>query len=101
MKRSDIKKCCKCNKGVMHTGLPLFWTIDIQRWGVNANAVQRQHGMEQFFGGNVALADVFGDGAPIASPINDPLKHFICEECVLSSVDMAQLVAVHSDLEES
>ena len=48
MKRTDFKPCANCGKGVAHTGLPLFWVVEIQRFGIDAQAVQRQHGMEQF-----------------------------------------------------
>lgn len=95
MKRTDFKPCANCGKGVAHTGLPLFWVVEIQRFGIDAQAVQRQHGMEQFFGGNrpgaVALADVFNDGAPLASPINDKVKILLCETCVLDHLPVAAL----------
>ena len=51
MHRKDFKPCAICHKGVMHTGLPLFWRVHIERIGVDMQAAQRQQGLEQFFGG--------------------------------------------------
>ena len=101
MKRTDFKPCANCGKGVAHTGLPLFWVVEIQRFGIDAQAVQRQHGMEQFFGGSspgaVALADVFNDGAPLATPINDKVTLLLCEACALGHMPIAVLSEAERD----
>lgn len=97
MDRKDFKPCAACGKGVMHTGLPLFWTVDVQRWGIDAQAVRRQHGMEQVFGGGagaaVAMADIFSSG-PIARPLDPapPLRLLVCEACVTQAQVLAVLV---------
>ena len=95
MHRKDLQPCAICNKGVMHTGLPLFWRVRIERMGVDMQAAQRQHGMEQFFGGSgpgaVALADVFNDGAPIAKPLDEAKTVLVCETCALAETHIAML----------
>ena len=50
MKQTEIKPCCQCGKGVMHTGLPLFWQLTIQRMQIDVGAVHRQHGLEMMVG---------------------------------------------------
>lgn len=83
MQRKDFKPCAGCGKGVMHTGLPLFYRVRVERMGVDRTAAQRQHGLEQFLG-SVALADVMGDGAPVASPLaNAPCELLLCEACAV------------------
>jgi hypothetical protein len=82
--RKDLKPCAICGKGLMHTGLPLFWRVHVERIGVDAQAVQRQAGLETFFGGGHAgavLADVMGDGAALAKPLDAPTVRLICESC--------------------
>lgn len=95
MHRKDFKACAICHKGMMHTGLPLFWRVRIERMGVDMTAAQRQHGMEQFFGGSapgaVALADVFSDGAPIATPLDEAKTVLVCETCAMSDTCVAYL----------
>lgn len=80
MKARDFKPCAYCGKGVMHTGLPLFYRVRIERMGIDVHEVQRAHGMEQFMGGHLALARVFHD-PDIATPLHDVVEAFVCEEC--------------------
>lgn len=95
MHRKDFKPCAICHKGVMHTGLPLFWRVHIERIGVDMQAAQRQHGLEQFFGGTlpgaVALADVFSDGAPIGKPMDEGKTVLVCETCAMADMPVAEL----------
>jgi len=84
MDRKDFKPCAGCGRGVMHTGLPLFWKVRIERWGVNARQVQQRHGMETFFGGGpggVALADVFSSGAIAEVLPGTEVDVLVCEAC--------------------
>ncbi len=91
MKAGDFKPCACCGKGVMHTGVPVFWRVRIERMGIDARAVQQTHGMEQFMGGHVALARVFQD-PDIATPIVDePTTLLICEDCALKPLMLAVL----------
>ena len=95
MNRADFKPCAGCRKGVAHTGLPLFWRVEVTRMGIDRQAAMRQHGLEQFFGGGpggVALADIMGDGAPIAKPVADTTRLLLCESCARDTVRLAVLV---------
>jgi hypothetical protein len=92
--RKDLKPCAICGKGLMHTGLPLFLRVHIERIGVDAQAVQRQAGLETFFGGGqtgAMLADIMGDGSRIAAPLDKPAVHLICESC---ATDKATFIAL-------
>ncbi len=64
MKHKDFKPCHLCKKGVMHVGHPLFLRISVDRLGIDANAVQRAHGMELLMGGNARIANVMGEVDP-------------------------------------
>lgn len=97
MHRKDFKPCVICHKGVMHTGLPLFWRVHIERIGVDMQAAQRQHELEQFFGSTspdalaLALADVFSDGAPIGKPMDEGKTVLICETCAMADMPIAEI----------
>ncbi len=85
MKRKDIKNCALCGKGIAHAGIPLFYVLKIQRFGLNAQAINQQAGLEQYFGGGsqgAVLANVMGADPDIAKPINENESEvWICEPC--------------------
>lgn len=89
MNAGDFRPCALCGKGVMHTGIPLFYRVTIQRMGIDMPEVQRSHGMEQFFGGALA-AWVFHD-PDIAKPITEQQTVLICESCSTVPHMLAQL----------
>lgn len=92
MKRADVQKCTCCGKGVMHTGLPLFWTLEVQRHGIDGGAVQRRAGMETFFGGGnsgALLAGIMGPDEDITKPISEPVRLWVCEDCAMTPRPLA------------
>lgn len=91
MKQSEIQKCVVCNKGVMHTGIPLFYKVTFSRMGIDAGAVQRQSGLEQMMGGAAALASIMGPNEDIASPIDGEDTVLICEECSCKPIVLAEI----------
>ena len=57
MKEKELRErttCAVCRRKIGHTGLPLFWTVKIERHGVDVKAVNRQQGLAMFFGGGQA-----------------------------------------------
>lgn len=90
MRAADLRPCALCGKGVMHTGVPLFWRVSLQRMGVDLAAVQQGHGMETYFGGHVALARVFHD-PEIAKPFGEGRTILVCEECAAEPVSVWRL----------
>jgi hypothetical protein len=90
IKRADIKPCAKCGKGVMHTGLPLFWRVTIERYGIDANAVRRQVGLEMMLG-SPALAAVMGPDETMAKPVMDDVILILCENCAMEDYPVAAL----------
>lgn len=93
MKQTDVKPCCRCGKGMMHTGIPVFYRVTIDIMGVDGRAVQRQHGLEQMLGGAAAVAQAMGENADIGLPIGAPLRGLLCHSCALAAdVTFAELV---------
>ena len=91
MKAGEIKPCSLCGKGVMHTGLPLFYRIKVERMGIDMREVQKLSGMEKFMDGQVALARVFYD-PDIAQPLSDAAQSLICEKCAVEPQYLAFLL---------
>jgi hypothetical protein len=93
MKEAELRKhskCDLCSKGIGHTGLPLFWRVTVERFGVDLNAARRQDGLAQFLGSS-ALAQIMGDDADLAKPVMDPKALTVCENCAMDK--LSHLVA--------
>ena len=84
MKRAELlkhAKCSLCGKGIGHTGLPLFWRLTVERFGVDIRAAQRQDGLGAFLGSH-ALAAVMGPDEDLAKPMMEaPAVLTVCESC--------------------
>jgi hypothetical protein len=82
MKEKELRehaKCSKCGKGIGHTGLPLFWTADIKRHGIDAGALRRNAGLSMFLG-NAALASIMGPDEEMTREIENR-SITLCEDC--------------------
>lgn len=83
MKAGDLKPCALCGKGMMHSGVPLFYRVTVEHMGVDLREIQRAAGMEQVMG-NVALARVFHD-PDVATRLGEPVASLVCQDCALNS----------------
>lgn len=90
MKSKDIQPCAICKQGVMHTGLPIFWTVKLQRMAIDRHAVQQVAGLEMMLG-NVAIARAMGPDPNIAKPIGAAVSLLICEACASTDTCIYQL----------
>ncbi len=85
MRQRDLKPCSGCGKGVMHQGIPIFYVFRMDTMGVDADAVQQQHGMELMMGGGVqgaTLAHVMGPDPALAKQI-DSKDIVLCHGCMM------------------
>lgn len=83
MKETELRQhatCTMCNKKVGATGLPLFWRVTIDRFGIDLQAVRRQDGLGAYIG-NAAIARVMGPDLDMAKPVMDTIVATICEHC--------------------
>lgn len=82
--RRDITPCAVCGHGIMHNNpTGIFWRVWAERLMVDRAAVGRAAGLEQMFGGNAALADVFSPERSFANQIQPAASMLICEPCVI------------------
>lgn len=94
MKEPELRRhtrCNLCDKKIGETGLPLFWRITVERFGIDLAAARRQDGLAAFLGSS-ALAQVMGDDADLAKPLMEPKALTVCEKCAMDKLD--RLVAV-------
>lgn len=91
MKAEELKPCAFCGKGMMHSGVPLFYRLTVEHMGIDVREVQRASGMEQFMGNNVALARVFHD-PEIAKRVGDQHTALVCQSCALEPHMLAGLI---------
>lgn len=82
--------CTVCKKPIGHTGLPLFWTLRLVRHGLNLPALQRQSGLEQFFNGHVALAQIMGADEDMTQEMMS-VEVTLCENCAMEPQIMMHL----------
>jgi hypothetical protein len=99
MKSIELKPCTNCGKGLLHTGVPLFWRVNIERFGVDLNAARRQVGLEQFFGGGsvgAVMATTMGPQEDIAKSLGDADVVLLCEDCAMRNTPVAVLAEMAS-----
>jgi hypothetical protein len=95
MKEKELREaanCAMCGKPFGHSGLPLFWRVTIERFGVDYQAMRRQDGLTGLLGGNVALAQIMGPDENIATPMMEPIKVTVCEPCSQKPVELIQFL---------
>lgn len=84
MKEKELRahaKCSICHKGLLSTGLPLFYRLKVERFGLDMNALQQQQGLAMFFGGYAMLAQIMGADRDMAHPVMEPVTLTVCEAC--------------------
>lgn len=86
----ELPPCALCGKQIGHTGLPLFWRVTVERFGVDLRAIQRQDGLGALLGSSL-LAAVMGPDEIVAKPLMEPVKAIVCEECALKPAPIALL----------
>jgi hypothetical protein len=92
MKENELRKhatCSRCGNKIGHTGLPLFWTLKVDRYGIDMDAVQRQSGLSMFLG-NAALAGVMGPDEDMAKKMIDTQYITLCEDCAVPIMDLIE-----------
>jgi len=94
MKRQEISKgCALCNKGVMHKNQISFYRITLDHFIVDLKAIQRVHGLEQYFG----VAYVMGTDNNLANKMST-VNFLICDDCMFG--ELIQLLVIKDKILE-
>jgi len=91
MKEKELRKhatCNKCGELIGKSGVPMFFTLHIERHGINLDAVRRQDGLAAMLGGNAMLANVMGTDEEMTMPMMEPVDITLCEKCAVEQVNI-------------
>lgn len=89
MKEHELRRnstCSLCNRKIGESGLPLFWRITVERFGIDMRAVRRQDGLTAFIG-SASIAAVMGPDEDLAQPLMQPTELTVCEPCAMDRAD--------------
>jgi len=81
--------CSICKRKIGHTGLPLFWTARILRYGLKRDALMRQQGLTMFLGGSAALAMAMGPNEDMTETLED-IDLTLCEDCAMPLMELIE-----------
>lgn len=87
MKEAQLRKnakCSLCSELIGHTGIPIFWTVKVERHGVDMKAVRRQDGLGMMLG-STPLAQVMGPDEEMTKTLLGPVDLTLCENCALGN----------------
>ena len=93
MKEAELRKhatCDLCHRRILESGLPLFWRVTIERFGVDMRAAEQQTGLAMMMG-NAVLAGVMGPDRDMAKPVMDPAVITVCETCCTKDTCVAAM----------
>jgi len=93
VKRAELlkhAKCGLCHKPVGNSGLPLFWKLTVERFGIDVRAAQRQDAMGVMMGHH-GLAAIMGPDEDMAAPMMPPVTVTVCETCATQETMVAHL----------
>ncbi len=84
MKESELREnatCALCGLRIGHAGIPIFYRVKLETFGLKIDAIKRKTGLEMMMDGNSALASVMGPDEDMAEPIGDALSFTVCQSC--------------------
>lgn len=85
MEEDELRKVAKCNvcgKPIGHTGLPFFWRVRLERYGLKLDAIRRQDGLTMMLGDHAALARVMGPNEDMTKTMLS-VEITVCETCAM------------------
>jgi hypothetical protein len=83
MRETELREhadCSFCGKPIGHTGLPMFWTVEIHQHGLKVDALQRQQGLTMMLGGHAGLAHVMGPDEDMTTEMMK-VEITLCQDC--------------------
>jgi hypothetical protein len=87
MKEAELReyaRCACCNRLVGESGVPLFWKVTIERYGMDVQAMTRQNALARIVG-NPRIANALGPDEDMAHAMMPPHVLAVCETCGVGS----------------
>lgn len=94
MKEKQLREhavCSICRELIGNSGLPLFWTVTVERHSIRMDAVRRQNGLAWILGGSIRLAMAMGIDEEMTLTMLGPLALTVCETCAVVDHSLAGL----------
>lgn len=79
----ELKSCAGCGNGVLHSGNPTFYEVEIRQCLADLPNIQRMHGLEQMMNGAVPLARIFSPNNTVAHRIGRRTRLLLCMDCAM------------------
>lgn len=101
MKEKELRlyaTCSMCRKLIGHSGLPLFWRVTLEQFGIDGHAVRRQMGLTDFMGGSARLAMAMGPDEEMTKTLTEKVTLCICYDCAVLPTLMIAAAAEWPDV---
>lgn len=89
----DHATCSKCKKKIGHTGIPMFWTMVVDRHGIKADAMRRSAGLAMFLG-SASLGMVMGENEEMTEKMMETANITLCEDCAMPVMGLLESCGV-------
>lgn len=99
MKEIELRQyadCSLCGEKIGASGIPMFWRVTVERFGINLKAIQRQTGLAMMLGGSAKLALVMGPDEEMTMPMMEKVTLSICENCCTVNHCVARLAELET-----
>lgn len=96
MNIDQITNCKICGKGLAHAGIPIFYQVKIQTFGLDRRAIETQRGLEMMLGDAAPLARVFAPDPHIAKPVGEESTVLVCQSCAVA-IDAPPFICLMRD----
>lgn len=94
----QMMPCCKCQRDLLATGVPLFFRYEVKQCGIDGVAVKEHVGLAMQMspanpGAGLAIADVMGaHKKPIVVISSLPVQN-VCHECAMADGEVLQMLS--------
>jgi hypothetical protein len=95
MKEDELRKhtvCSLCGRKLGQTESPFFYTLKVNRYGLDIGAIRRNAGLVEMMGGITALARALSPDEDMAEEVMDEVTVTLCDDCACDRVVIASLI---------
>lgn len=72
--------CVLCRKPIAHSGVPIFYTLQLKQYALDTYAIKQRDALTQFIGSSV-VANAISPSVELALEMNDSKPKAICLRC--------------------
>ena len=94
MKEKELREnttCGICNSKIGKASMPMFYTLELQGYSLNARALERQQRLAMMLG-SAYLAQVMGADEDLATKQGEKIKISVCWDCINKNTKVIDLI---------